>query len=229
MPQWFFDKKGYLVFDAPCSFLLLFPLSTFWLSRCSVLSFNPSLLKDLSLLFIRRIPLKEIPCSSIEATSDWCRKAFQDKVIKCIVPGLRKYSWVKSSQLTCVAKWDRTWGLHIWKLGSGSRLKTRRTSLFDWKTIAQPRFFSWKLLIGTWGGVIDCYLFIFSGQRDELLCGTWSISCRNIRISEKNEESYYMHHLERGVVSSSSLVHYFRFNIWLCCVISNRRDNCFNG
>lgn len=29
--------------------------------------------------WIRRIPLKEIPCSSIEATSDWCRKAFQDK------------------------------------------------------------------------------------------------------------------------------------------------------
>jgi len=30
-------------------------------------------------LWIRRIPLKEIPCDSVEATSNWCRKAFQDK------------------------------------------------------------------------------------------------------------------------------------------------------
>lgn len=30
-------------------------------------------------LWIKRIPLKEIPCDSIEDTSNWCRKAFQEK------------------------------------------------------------------------------------------------------------------------------------------------------
>lgn len=42
------------------------------------------LIKCFVVLAHRRIPLKDVPCDTVEETSNWCKKVYQEKVTNVI-------------------------------------------------------------------------------------------------------------------------------------------------